>query len=624
MPVSENGVPLGTTPGSATLAFAAEPYQIAFGGAANGGYVVPYAQVGGRTVALFYNKNADTLGNLGSISATSVGARPAPMLKGRRTTASGRAPSADATVRPAYSTRVLYAFVRDAGDRSAESILQALGVGARAIGRRASDGAALCAVAVPAGETTASARQRLRGDSRIVEIDPVPLLYPAAASPVTPNNPGFQYQWDFTVMQVPYAWGYTEGSPTIAAAVIDGGYDSHHPQLASKVTYSESVLNGVVTAGPAAAQDTDGHGSFVSGIIASATNDGSGYAGVGWNVALTEFKVLPNGGGGANASDVALAVNDAVSRGAKVINISLAASPSAAGPDPGTEMAIDAALAAGITVVAAAGNDGAQVVSFPAADPGVISVGSSAIRDNGSQNLMTSTEYVPTYSNGSWSGGSFASLIAPGGDPAPSGDTDYLHWITNDWTTMPSSGAPCVVVPTADTGCGYELGAGTSAAAPHVSGVVALMLSKNPNLTPAQIGAIVSANADDIGDPHEGAGRLNAYRALAAVSGDTPPSRPTAVNFVAIAFTASPGTNRPTIVDATFTAGQRLPRSGAFRIADVRPSIGNYYIGLWYDANGDGIVDAGDYFGYVSCSTSAPCAAASSITVHPIAAGFSF
>ncbi|MBV8152105.1 MAG: S8 family serine peptidase, partial [Candidatus Eremiobacteraeota bacterium] len=374
----------------------------------------------------------------------------------------------------------------------------------------------------------------------------------------------------------------------------------------------------------AAAQDNDGHGTFVSGVIASETNDASGYAGVGWNVTLQEYKVLPNGGGGGFSSDVALAINDAIAHGAKAINVSLAASPGTSGPDPGTAMAVANALAAGIPVVGAAGNDGAQTVSFPAAIPGVISVGASAIRDNGSMNLMTSSEYVAAYSNGSWSGGSFATLVAPGGDPSGNSDNDYLHWITNTWTSTPSSGT-CVVVPLSDTGCGYELGAGTSAAAPHVSGAIALMLSKNPNLSPAQVMSILTANADDIGDVHEGAGRLNVYRALAAVSGDSPPVRPTATNFVAIAFTAAPGSNRPHVIDLTFPTGRRLPASGAFRIADV-PSTqaGSYDIGLWYDANGNGVVDAGDYFGYVGpCSASAPCSA-SSITVHPIAAGFAF
>ena len=85
----------------------------------------------------------------------------------------------------------------------------------------------------------------------------------------------------------------------------------------------------------------------------------------------------------------------------------------------------------------------------------------------------------------------------------------------------------------------------------------------------------------------------------------------------------SSGSNKPNILNQTFTGGVPLNLDGTFRLADVLPSGGTFEIGLWYDANGDGVVDAGDYFGSAGpCSSTSPCSAASSIDVAPVTPGF--
>ena len=204
------------------------------------------------------------------------------------------------------------------------------------------------------------------------------------------------------------------------------------------------------------------------------------------------------------------------------------------------------------------------------------------------------------------------------GDPGPSDNgqnIDYLHWITNIYSTTGqqiSGQNPC---PNPSQICSILI-AGTSQATPHVSGTAALMLSLNPGLSTAQVKGIIQATADNINDPNQGRGRLNAYRALAVVAGDpNPPSAPQPLNFVAIAYNGGTG-NRPNILDATFTSGVPVNGDGTFRVPDVPAGSPSYKIGLWYDANGDGVVDAGDWFGAAGpCTASSPCNAAASITV---------
>jgi hypothetical protein len=85
----------------------------------------------------------------------------------------------------------------------------------------------------------------------------------------------------------------------------------------------------------------------------------------------------------------------------------------------------------------------------------------------------------------------------------------------------------------------------------------------------------------------------------------------------------TPGSNKPTIIDQTYTAGVPLALNGGFRIADVLPTAPSFNIGVWDDVNGDGIVDAGDYFGSAgTCSGTAPCSAAATINVGPVTGGF--
>src|ERR1700736_2987555 len=172
-----------------------------------------------------------------------------------------------------------------------------------------------------------------------------------------------------TLTQMPGAWGITTGLASLRVAILDTGYDLGNPDLAGKVDLFAvfDKGDGTVHAG-ASIQDCDGHGTDVSGIAAADTNNSTDVAGVGWDVHLIEARVFPqSASAGASSQDIASAINWAVTNGAKVINLSLGS----AGPDNVfEEPAVSAALTAGVVVVAATGNDGKNLVDYPAARPG--------------------------------------------------------------------------------------------------------------------------------------------------------------------------------------------------------------------------------------------------------------
>ncbi|GAC1447313.1 MAG: hypothetical protein PVSMB8_05790 [Vulcanimicrobiaceae bacterium] len=502
---------------------------------------------------------------------------------------------------------------------------------------------------VPTGRTSADVAARLRARSEVAFAAPERLYYKEATAAVGVSDTHFDsyQQWSLSTIGAPNAWGYTHGSRAISVAIVDTGADFNHQDLGGgKITFAESILNGAINPGvnPATganfAQDTDGHGTNVAGIAAAQTNNGFGFAGVGFDTSLQIYKVFSDGTAAnqyatsANSSDVSKAIYEAVAHGANVINLSLGTCQ-VAGADPMQRDAIAFAISRNVTVVAAAGNErggassdpncpgGATTVDFPAAYDGVIAVGASKYDDTAAPMTFSplNREAVASYSNA----GPGLTLVAPGGDPSLADQNatsaDLLHWIAGLYsTTAADPGAQC----RNKADC-RALFAGTSQATPHVAGTVALMLARNPGLSPATIKSILSNTADDLGDPNQGAGRLDAYRALAAVTSDSaPPKVPTNANFVAFAYTPD-GTNVPKIVDVTYPTGVRVASDGTFRIADIPQAAANYKIGVWYDANGDGIVDAGDYFGTsaTTCSATASCtAAATGIVARPVAAGF--
>jgi hypothetical protein len=310
-----------------------------------------------------------------------------------------------------------------------------------------------------------------------------------------------------------------------------------------------------------------------------------------------------------------------------------------AGFDQGEHDAVEAAIASGVVVAAAAGNnaDGGEgggahtVLDYPAAYDNVISVGASGLRDNNSGVFAGSTEYVTSYSQY----GPGLGVVAPGGDPSSGNDNNPLHWIWNYSTTTANFGPDqCAyaqgTLPKVPTNC-TAFFAGTSQATPQVSAAAALLISAaggHHSLTPARVSQILFGTADNIGDPHQGHGRLNIYKAIATLFNDTgaysgpTPQKTSPTQIIAFAYANSGGT-KPTILDVNYPTGVPVDASGNFRIGDVPAAQGAYKVGVWYDANGDGVIDAGDQFGAAAttCNSASKCTIGT-ITMTTVTAGF--
>jgi subtilisin family serine protease len=379
-----------------------------------------------------------------------------------------------------------------------------------------------------------------------------PYVYRHTAPVVFPPNPYFSHagesapfyqhsseygQWDMHIMCLSRAWAYGAGFATVPAppgalgtgvhlAIIDSGVDTTHPSLSSKIVAQDTFDQGTGNPNTSVSMfDNEGHGTNVAGIAAAAPGN-FGFAGAGSDVSIMAYRVFPpptskctisNPCPSANTADVAAAVHEAVSSGARVINLSL-------GPKAGTAcgsamaQAIADAIASNVVVVVSTGNDSASAISCLAALPGVIAVGASGIDDSHSP----ATEVVASYSN--WSAGTrFWGVVAPGGNPSSGGnDNDALHYISNiDSSTAVGYPSDCTTdISNFFNDCRLTF-AGTSQAAPHVSGLAALLVGANPSLTPQQVFNILCATAVDIHDARQGCGRVDAYRAMARALNDS-------------------------------------------------------------------------------------------------------
>jgi Subtilase family len=307
-----------------------------------------------------------------------------------------------------------------------------------------------------------------------------------APAQTVPNDPYYKTgsgalsggQWEPAKIQAPAAWDLTTGASSAVIAIVDSGV-ALHPDLVGRLMTGYNVLDGSTNT-----NDTYGHGTEVAGVAAADTNNGQGLAGTCWNCRLLPVKVYA-GSAGALTSDLATGITWAADHGAQVINVSLATTTASATLDA----AVSYATSRGALVVAASGNGGCDCVTYPAASPGALAVAAS-----------DQTDALYTYSDyGSWVG-----IDAPSGEVTTS-------------LTDPNTGAQW----------GYTQVGGTSLAAPVVAGVAGLVLSAAPGMSPAALSALLMQTADPVTGAHAVAsGRVNAYRALLAVGGTSPPPSP--------------------------------------------------------------------------------------------------
>jgi Subtilase family len=321
-------------------------------------------------------------------------------------------------------------------------------------------------------------------------------------------------QW---YIQQDHAWDFWSEPPKLFAvrvAVIDSGLDCDHPEFLTRIAASRSFVGGTPC------RDTEGHGTFVSGLIAANAANNEGIAGIGVNVQLVVAKVVEPDGSVSLQGEVE-AIRWAIENGARVLNLSLGGvrdpfNPNVDTYSPLEQAAVEYAYSKGAVVVAAVGN-GPQspktpwnYAHYPAALPHVIGV--SALRENGS---------VPDYSN----------RDAVYNDIAAPGDAIFSTIPRNLVEDKPG----CTNHPYSD--CGpfeFRNAIGTSFAAPQVSAAAALVLGQNPNLRPEQVAWLLERTADDATaasgcdkclpgrDMYAGWGRLNVLNALLQLT-DGPP-----------------------------------------------------------------------------------------------------
>ncbi|MGH8990568.1 MAG: S8 family serine peptidase [Acidimicrobiia bacterium] len=292
---------------------------------------------------------------------------------------------------------------------------------------------------------------------------------PAGAS----NDPAFGAEWSLVKIGAETAWTRTSGAG-IRIGIVDTGVDLNHEDLAGKVVAHASCMG--AAGDPAAckdsAQDDQGHGTHVSGIAAAIANNAKGVAGVAPAAELVVAKVL-SGSGTGSAEDVTAGIKWVVDQGAQVVNLSLGDPAffitSTFGGDTNLREGIDYAWSHGAVPVVAAGNSNALGLGLEGSaygDLNAIVVGATGFDD-------TPASYSTSTGEAKWA------LMAPGG----SGDGDTSHDILS---TYWESGKPNA----------YTELAGTSMAAPHVSGGVALLLAQGHTPLSAVERILNTANKD--------------------------------------------------------------------------------------------------------------------------------
>jgi subtilisin family serine protease len=297
----------------------------------------------------------------------------------------------------------------------------------------------------------------------------------------TPNDPLYGGQWGLPQINAPAAWDVVTGATDVVIAVVDAGMDTSHPDLAGQLWTNPGEIagnsvdddnNGCVddvhgwniVDDDGNLSDNTGHGTQVAGVIAAATDNGQGVAGVCWNCRLMVVKVTQSGGI-ANYSDIAAGVAYAAQKGAEVVNLSLGGYS-----DSATLRAAVAAASQTAVVVGGAGNDDRSDAFYPAAyDDYVLAVAGTT-----------------------------------------SGDTKVG---TSNYGTWVDVSAPGEAITTTFDGGVYGSTSGTSMAAPFAAGLAGLLRSQHPAWSANMARAQIVQTADGIDGLNPGyAGKLGSGR----------------------------------------------------------------------------------------------------------------
>jgi len=315
-----------------------------------------------------------------------------------------------------------------------------------------------------------AAVRRIDDDLTIFAVGRVSVLdRPVATGKPAPRpQPSQTVPWGIARIDAPSAWAYSTGAG-VKLAIVDTGIDLDHKDLQANIAGGVNTINLLKSA-----NDDNGHGTHVAGTAGAISNT-IGVVGAAPQVSLYAVKVLGRNGTGW-LSDVIEGLTWCIDNGMQVVNMSLGSNSD----NQSFHDAVTAVYNAGITQVAAAGNNGdgygtgTGAVIYPAAYSEVIAVTAT----NSADNLAVFSSY-----------GSAVDLAAPG-------ESIYSTWYDGYYKTL----------------------SGTSMASPHVAGVAALRLALYPLDPPNQVKAALEASAEDLGDPgwdpYFGAGLVDALGAV--------------------------------------------------------------------------------------------------------------
>lgn len=319
---------------------------------------------------------------------------------------------------------------------------------------------------IPDRRSVPAVVRALEADVRVASVQPNYLftLQQTTTSADAKPRQGDPAQYAVAKMRLSEAHGVAKGSD-IRVAVIDSGIDTTQPELAGAITATFDTLSTPFT--------PHAHGTAIAALIAGRSR----LMGSAPEAHILGVRAFDPAGNAAEATtfNILRGIDWSVAQGARIVNMSFA------GPaDPGIRRAIEAAHKKGVVLIAAAGNAGVKSPPlYPAAEAKVIAVTAT---DSGDQLFQGSNR------------GRYIAVAAPG--------VDIL-----------------VAVPDG----GYQVSTGTSYSAAEVSGIVALMLQRKPDLTPDAVRNILLATAKDLGkkgrDDDFGAGLTDAYRAVTEMPG---------------------------------------------------------------------------------------------------------
>ena len=300
----------------------------------------------------------------------------------------------------------------------------------------------------------------------ILHIEPDGVVHGCQSNATPPfNDPELPQAYGLRIIEAIDAWQFTTGEGVVVA-VLDTGIDSAHPEFAGRLLPGQNFVDN----GDATAADDNGHGTHVAGIIGAALNNAQGAAGAAPNCTILPLKVLDSTNTG-TWSNIVTGVLAAIGQNAQVINMSLGADVM---PPQALQEAIELASQSAV-LVASAGNERSSQEFYPAAYPEVIGV-----------NATTEDETLWPFSN------------------------------TGPWVTV---AAPGDRIFSTARNSSYEIRSGTSMSAAFVSGVAALLLAQNAQLTAAAATDQITTTATPLTDPSTpagqiGSGRLNAFDAV--------------------------------------------------------------------------------------------------------------